>query len=340
MIPTRGALFGPAGLPRVLGLLRDDSAAAQAALFSAADRVRRAHVGDALLPRGLVEISNHCRRQCAYCGIRASRRGLPRYRMTHDEVARCAAAIRELGLDTIVLQSGEDPALDLPGVAALVRRIKAETGLAVTLSLGERSDDEWRAWRAAGADRVLLKFETSDDLLYERIHPPGPLGPISRIDMLRRLKSWGYEVGSGVMVGIPGQSWESLARDIHLFAQLALDMVAVGPFVPHPDTPLGQLAVAANDAGVPPTEDVTGRVLALARLACPSANIPATTALEALCPGRGRADALSRGANVWMHNLTPSPWRSMYDVYPGKGLVPPTAASQAPESFARCAPRR
>ncbi|MFO7650845.1 MAG: [FeFe] hydrogenase H-cluster radical SAM maturase HydE, partial [bacterium] len=213
-----------------------------------------------------------------------------------------------------------------------------ETPLAVTLSLGERRVAELERWRAAGADRYLLKHETSDDRLFERIHPNCGDEEMHRLDLLRRAKAMGYEAGSGVMVGIPGQSFESLADDICLFRELDLEMIGCGPFVPHPQTPLGTMTndeartasagakpMTKPDGQVPNTDVMTTKVMALVRLACPNSNIPTTTALATVNREQGRQLGLLRGANVWMPNLTPLKYRALYEIYPGKTAAPDTA---------------
>ena len=230
----------------VLDWLTETDAAALAALWLRADDVRRRHVGDAVHLRGLVEFSNHCARQCGYCGIRAGNTAVRRYRMSTEEILGCARLARRLGYGTVVLQSGEDPGTTRAWLAGTVRRIKDETGLAVTLSAGERSEADLRAWHAAGADRYLLRFETSNPELFRRIHPPRRGRRSDRIALLRRLRDLGYEVGSGAMIGLPGQTFADLARDLALFRELDLDMIGVGPFLPHPATPMGE-AVAAGE---------------------------------------------------------------------------------------------
>jgi biotin synthase len=300
--------------------LRENSTAKLQSLWDMADKVRAEHVGDYVHLRGLVEISNHCVRRCAYCGLNSTRHGLSRYRMTADEVMDCARLAVDLGYGTVVLQSGEDYGLTAEWVRDIVRRIKDETPLAVTLSLGERSDDELLLWRSAGADRYLLRFETSDPHLYVRIHPSLRERVSDRIAMLRRLRAFGYEVGSGVMVGIPGQTIGVLARDIMLFRELDLDMIGVGPYLPHPDTPLALAADAVADQA-PRTELMVYKVVALARLACPEANIPSTTALATMNRRDGRELGLQRGANVVMPNLTPTRYRALYEIYPNKVCV-------------------
>ena len=297
-------------------------------LWQRADQVRQQNVGGEVYLRGLIEISNHCARLCAYCGLRVANRQLARYRMTADEIVACAHQAVGFGYGTVVLQSGEDPGATADWITELVQRIKRETPLAVTLSLGERDPVELAAWRAAGADRYLLRFETSNRLLYDRIHPPRPGQPGDRIALLRRLRQLGYEVGSGVMIGIPGQTYADLANDIALFAELDLDMIGVGPYLVHPETPLAQSAqqpqVSAEEQ-VPNDELMTYKVIGLTRLTCPRANIPATTALATLNRNRGRELALLRGANIIMPNLTPSKYRALYEIYPDKACIGETA---------------
>lgn len=305
----------------ILALLRETDPAAREDLRRKADEVRRREVGDEVHLRGLIEISNHCTRSCFYCGLRRENRRLPRYRMTADEILACARQATEFGYGTLVLQSGEDPTLTGESVAKILRRLKSDPAtrqLAVTLSLGERSKEDLALWRSAGADRYLLRFETSNAELLDRLHPPLPGRP-SRIDLLDLLRDLGYEVGSGVMIGLPGQSYDDLARDIECFAARHLDMVGVGPYLPHPDTPLARgTAPLPEDRQVPNTEEMTYQVIALTRLACPRINIPATTALATLNPAEGYRRGLQCGANVIMPNLTPAKYRAYYEIYPGK----------------------
>jgi biotin synthase len=312
----------------ILSWLREADESRLQSLWQRADLARQQHVGGEVHLRGLIELSNHCIRLCGYCGLRAANRNLGRYRMTPDEVLQCASLARQYGYGTVVLQSGEDPGLGAELVADLVRRIKTETGLAVTLSLGEREADELLLWREAGADRYLLRFETSNRTLYELIHPPRLGTRSDRLEMLGQLRQMGYEVGSGVMIGIPGQTYDDLARDIGLFASLGLDMIGVGPYLVHPETPLADpatwLAVDAAEQ-VPADELTTYKVIALARLMDPKANIPATTALATLNKRSGRELGLTRGANVVMPNLTPVKYRAMYEIYPDKACMAETA---------------
>jgi biotin synthase len=299
-------------------------------LWAEADAVREAHVGMAVHLRGLIEVSNHCVRQCGYCGIAACAPRVERYRMAAGEIVECAQRAREFGFGTVVMQAGEDPGLTLESMAEIIRTIKARTGLAITLSLGERGEDELRAWKEAGADRYLLRFETTDPELYRAIHPSLPGTVSDRLQQLMLMREIGYEIGTGVMVGIPGQTWETLAEDIWTFRDYDMDMIGIGPYLPSPGTPLDgelgeRLRVQAGGRQVPNDEVTTLKALALTRLLCPETNIPSTTALATIDPASGRANGLTRGANVVMPNLTPPRYRELYQIYPGKAGLHETA---------------
>jgi biotin synthase len=305
----------------ILHWLREEDPSALEQLFARADEARRAHVGDDIHLRGLIEISSYCVRQCHYCGLRSAR-SMPRYRMSREEILAGARQAVELGFGTVVLQSGEDFGIEAEWLAEIIRTIKIETPLAITLSLGERRSGELRLWREAGADRYLLRFETSDPALYAAIHPQRGAVVSDRIALLRELRTLGYEIGSGVMVGIPGQTCEMLARDIELFESLDLDMVGIGPCLAHPDTPLGAPGVATAGPGqVPSSEWMVLKAVALTRLVCPEANLPSTTALATINTLDGREHGLQSGANVFMPVLTPAPYRQMYQIYPGKACI-------------------
>ena len=297
-------------------------------LWAAADAVRHEYVGDEVHLRGLLEVSNICSRNCAYCGLRAENSEVQRYRMSMAEILDCAKIAKEFGYGTTVIQAGEDYGITREWMVDIIRKIKEGAGLAVTLSLGERPYEDLESWREAGADRYLLRFETSNTELYARIHPPAKGKTVSdRPAILRQLKALGYEAGSGVMIGIPGQTYASVARDIDLFRELDLDMVGVGPFIAHPDTPLGknELPAAPDGEQAPNTELMTYKVVALTRLACPEANIPSTTALATLNLANGRELGLLRGANVLMPNMTPPQYRALYEIYPAKACIQETA---------------
>jgi biotin synthase len=308
--------------------LREERLSRLEDLWARADALRRENVGNAVHLRGLIEISSFCVRQCAYCGLHAGNKALARYRMTRDEIMACARCAVEYGYGTVVLQAGEDYGITREWMADLVWRIKGETPLAVTLSLGERPEQDLAQWRQAGADRYLLRFETSDPELYARIHPSLSTCVSDRIVLLHKLRDLGYEIGSGVMAGIPGQSYASVVNDLLLFRELDLDMIGVGPYLPHPSTPLGSGALTSGLSAAeqaPNSELMTYKVVALARLLCPEANIPSTTALATINQKNGRELGLQRGANVVMPNLTPVQYRAQYEIYPSKACINETA---------------
>ena len=314
----------------ILRWLHETDEAKLEALWARTDETRRRAVGDDVHLRGLIEVSNHCIRSCAYCGIAACAPKVPRYRMDADEILACADKAKAFGFGTVVMQAGEDPGIGGDWMANVIRRIKARTGLAITLSLGERDEADLRAWREAGADRYLLRFETTDPELYRAIHPSLPGTLSDRIQQLLRMRDLGFEIGTGVMVGIPGQTWDTLADDIWTFRDYDMDMIGIGPYIASPGTPLDgelgrELAARAGREQTPSDPATTLKVLALTRLVCPRTNIPSTTALATLDPASGRADGLLRGANVIMPNLTPPKYRVLYQIYPGKAGLHETA---------------
>ena len=280
------------------------------ALFAAADRVRRSGVGEAVHLRAIIEFSNYCRKNCLYCGLRRDNHNLPRYRLAAEDILDAAGRAAGLGYRTVVLQSGEDPYYSVADIARLVEQIKARHDLAVTLSLGEHSREAYRTWRGAGADRYLLKQETSDPVLFEYLKPDGSLQ--KRLQCLHRLKELGYQTGGGNMVGLPGQTMATLAGDIALMRELDVEMAGIGPFLPHRDTPLRNAA--------PGKLEITLVTLAVARLCLPRAHLPATTSLGTLAP-EGHKLALGCGANVIMPNLTPDGVRDKYMIYPQKADI-------------------
>lgn len=303
----------------ILGWLKETDPDQLKELFNWADEVRRENVGSDVHLRGLIEISNMCHCDCLYCGLRKSNKKVHRYRMSEDEILECVGKAVKYGYGTVVMQSGESMGFSAEEMAAIIRKIKSTTPLAVTLSLGERSREDYAFWKEAGANRYLLRLETSDTKLLGHIRPVS-MYP-SRIDALRILKEIGYETGSGIMIGIPGQTFESVANDILLFAQLDLDMIGIGPYIQHPDTPLPYETSTIGDEQVPATEIMTLKAVALTRILCPQSNIPATTALGTINRESGREAALQAGANVVMPNLTQLKYRKLYEIYPGKMCV-------------------
>ena len=297
--------------PEELAALLAD-AGAEEELAAAADRVRHDFVGDEVHLRGLIEFSSYCRQNCLYCGLRRDNGKAQRYRLPPEEIVALAAKAKAYGYFTAVMQSGEDPWFTAERLAAIVREVK-KLGLAVTLSVGERTKEEYRVLREAGADRFLLRIETTDKDIYEALDPG--MSHENRIRCLADLKALGYEVGTGCLIGLPGQTAETLARDILFFQEIDADMVGVGPLVPNEDTPLG---------GEPPGDmHLVRRVVAATRLLLPEANIPATTAMETLKPN-AREWILRSGANVVMPNVTEGEARQKYALYPGKACVADT----------------
>lgn len=320
----------------IIDWLREEDEQKLEKLWHGANETRITNVGNQVHLRGLIEVSNICARRCGYCGISVDNRQIERYRMTEEEIMDCVRKAVGFGYGTVVMQAGEDYGISREWMGNIIRRIKSETSLAVTLSLGERPDEDLIAWREAGANRYLIRFETSNKELYDRIHPPLGDHPSDRFVILANLKKLGYEVGSGVMIGIPGQAYEDLARDILAFRTLDLDMIGVGPFIPHPETPLGQTPPRMQAIEqVPNTERMTYKVIALTRLVCPEANIPSTTALASLNKADGRELGLMRGANIVMPNLTPLQYRAMYEIYPNKACINETS-----DACASCLPLR
>jgi biotin synthase len=279
-------------------------------LFAAADSVRKQYVGDEVYLRGIIEFSNYCERNCLYCGLRVGNPKLQRYRMTEDEIIATAKQVKEMQVPTIVLQSGEDTFFTTDILCRIIQRIRKETGLIITLSIGERSYEDFQAFQKAGADRYLLKHETASAELFQQMRPGCKL--TSRMQCLQWLKELGMETGTGNMVGLPGQTLETLASDLLFMKQLDADMLGIGPFIAHPDTPLVNLPNGSID--------LTLKVLAIARLITRDTNIPATTALGTL-DAKGRLKALQAGANVVMPDFTPLKYKSLYDIYPGRADV-------------------
>ncbi|WP_231038397.1 [FeFe] hydrogenase H-cluster radical SAM maturase HydE [Pectinatus frisingensis] len=283
-------------------------------LAAAADQVRLKYVGNSIHLRGLIEFSNICRQNCMYCGLRRDNPHIERYRLTPSEIVKLAEKARRYGYKTVVLQSGEDMYFSANILAEIIKQIK-KMDMAVTLSIGERSYEEYELLKKAGADRYLLRIETTSKKLYEALDPAMSFN--NRKSCLFNLRKLGYEVGTGCLVGLPGQTIESLAQDILFFKQLDADMIGIGPLIPNQDTPLAK--VAKGDF------TLTRRMVSLIRLLLPEANIPATTAMETL-----KADAriiiLQSGANVVMPNVTEGDYRRKYALYPGKICVADTPA--------------
>ena len=291
----------------LLSLLATD--AHDEALFNAADEVRRKVYGDAVFVRGLIEFSNYCKNNCYYCGIRCGNTNVERYRLSKEEILECCDTGYTLGFRTFVLQSGEDPVFTDESICEIVREIKAKfPDCAVTLSIGEKDKETYRKFKEAGADRYLLRHETATDEHYRLLHP-AELSLEHRKQCLYDLKELGFQVGAGFMVGSPGQTLEHIVADLRFLQKLKPDMIGIGPFIPHKDTPFrdekqGELKL-------------TLRLLAILRLMFPYVLLPSTTALGTIDP-KGRELGLKSGANVIMPNLSPVRFRKQYSLYDNK----------------------
>lgn len=280
------------------------------ALFQLADKKRKESVGDEVHLRGLIEFSNICKNNCFYCGIRAENSFIERYKLTKEEIIKTAKLGSEIGYKTIVLQSGEGNFINEKELCEIIEEIK-KLDLALTLSIGEKTYDEYKAYKNAGADRFLLRIETTDKELYKKFHPN--MNFENRVECLYNLKELGYETGTGSLVGLPNQTLESLADDVLFFKKLDAGMIGIGPFIPHPNTPLKN-EVNQN------AFDLALKLMAIVRLEMPNINIPATTAMEALNPN-GRIIALQSGANVVMPNITNIDCKKKYELYPNKPIA-------------------
>ncbi len=289
-------------------LLRLRGDAEMELLFDFADQVKESFAGDGILLRGLVEFSNVCDGTCAYCGLNRANSQIERYRLNEDQIMDCVRDIYACGVKTVVLQSGQNGRMDANWLAGVIERIKATYDMAVTLSVGERSRDDYEIWKDAGADRYLLKIETTDPELYKKLHPG--MSFENRMRCLEHLAELGYQTGTGNLIGLRGQSLRSLVDDILFFKNGDFDMLSVSAFIPHSSTelnaePVGDLSMAL-------------KVLAVTRIVTRRAHMPASTAIGSLGGCDHTADALQAGANVVMPNFSPISFRRLYEIYPGK----------------------
>lgn len=277
-----------------------------------AHEVAREIFGSGIYKRGLLEITNYCRNDCYYCGIRRSNMETERYRLTREEILECCREGDRLGFRTFVLQGGEDTAMSDAFVEGLVRDIRREfPHTAITLSLGERNKEAYSRFFDAGANRYLLRHETACPEHYGMLHPSG-MSFENRMECLRTLRDTGYQTGTGMMVGSPGQTLENLVEDILFIERFKPKMIGIGPYIPQHNTPF-----AGERAG---SMEMTLLLISVFRLMFPHALIPSTTALASLAPG-GRIRGILAGANVVMPNLTPPPQRSKYSIYDHKAAL-------------------
>lgn len=278
-------------------------------LAQEAVRLRKENYGEKVFIRGLIEFTNYCKNNCYYCGIRGGNKNAVRYRLSKEEILSCCENGYELGFRTFVLQGGEDLHYTDELMADIVREIKQKyPDCAVTLSIGERSYESYKVLKEAGADRYLLRHETANEQLYGYLHPSN-LSLKNRMKCLRDLKSLGYQVGAGFMVGSPTQTLENLAEDLVFLKKFEPQMVGIGPFIPHHDTKFAEEAAGSVE--------LTVFLLSIIRIILPKVLLPATTAL-ATASEDGREKGLKAGANVVMPNLSPTDNRKKYDLYDNK----------------------
>ena len=290
-------------------LIETDDKEAAELLRTRADETRQLHYGKKVFLRGLIEVSSYCRNDCLYCGIRRSNREAERYRLTREQIMLCAESGYELGFRTFVMQGGEDSSFTDDFMCDVISELRNRyPDCAITLSLGEMSYESYKRMKEAGTDRYLLRHEAADEELYRSLHP-SEMSLAHRKQCLYDLRSLGYQVGAGFMVGAPGQTTDHLIADLRFLQDLKPQMIGIGPFVPHHCTPF------ADEKGG--TLELTLRLLGILRLMFPKVLLPATTALGTIAPN-GRELGLQTGCNVVMPNLSPVNVRKKYELYDNK----------------------
>lgn len=287
-------------------------------LLELSSRAKKDGVGNITYLRGLIELSNICQKNCYYCGIRRKNTNCKRYNLTDKQVLEAAEYAHKNRYGSIAIQSGELNSIENSiRIENLIKKIKqlSNNSLGITLSLGEQSYETFKRWQDAGADRYLLRIETSSEKLFETIHPNDSLHSFkNRFASLETLKKLNYQLGTGVMIGLPNQTISELADDLLFFKSLDIDMCGMGPYIEHPDTNIKNSVLSLEKRF-----DLTIRMIAILRIMMPTINIAATTALQAI-DSLGREKALKAGANVIMPNITPTSVRSNYKLYKNKPI--------------------
>ncbi|TCO70726.1 [FeFe] hydrogenase H-cluster radical SAM maturase HydE [Marinisporobacter balticus] len=299
-------------------LLKTERKAEIEALFHAADQMRKEIIGDVVDIRGAIEFSNICRKDCKYCGVRKSLKDLERYRMSEDEIMEVVHQMHAIGMQTVILQSGEDLWWTPEKILSLINRIKDETGMKITLSIGERPREEYALYKEAGANNFLLKIEATNEEIFKFIHPDDDYD--TRVQCSNWLRELGYLNGSGNIIGLPGQRSEDIAKDILYFKDMGINMIGVGPFLPAKGTPFEKY-----EAG---SVEMTLKAVAVTRIVCKRVFLPATTALATL-DRDGQTKALKAGANTIMLINTPAKYRYNYQIYSEKNMVDLKSAYKA-----------
>ncbi|WP_202976421.1 [FeFe] hydrogenase H-cluster radical SAM maturase HydE [Anaerophilus nitritogenes] len=307
-------------------LLKAERKSEVGALFHAADQMRKEIVGDVVDIRGAIEFSNICRRNCKYCGIRKDI-DINRYRMTEDEILEVVHEMNHMGLQTVILQSGEDIWWSSEKIISLLQRIKKETGMKITLSIGERPKEEYALYKKMGANNFLLKIETTNEEIFKFIHPDDDFN--ERVQCSKWLRELGYLNGSGNMIGLPGQRVEDIARDILFFKEMGINMIGIGPFLPVEGTPFEKYPTGSVE--------MTLKAVAVTRIVCKRVFIPATTALASIDTD-GQTKALKAGANTIMLINTPPKYRYNYQIYTDKNMVDLESAYKAIKESNRILP--
>ncbi len=311
----------------IVYLLKTDKPKEVEIIFTAADRIRKEMVGDVVEIRAAIEFSNYCCKSCSYCGINSKNSATRRYRMSEDEIMKVVDSLHDAGIKTVILQSGEDPLWPTERIIKLIRLIKEKTGMRITLSVGERTREEYEELKANGADNFLLKIETTNRKIFKEVHPDDDYD--RRIQCSKWLRELGYINGSGNIIGLPGQEIEDIADDIIFFKEMGINMIGIGPFIPAKGTPLEHL----------PHGDVnlTVRTVAVTRIVCKKVYIPSTTALASLDKD-AQVWALNAGANTIMLISTPEIYRGNYRIYDNKNMVDMEAAIYAVNKAGRKLP--
>lgn len=289
-------------------------------LYNKAYEIKKKEIGQKVYYRGLIEFGNYCVKNCYYCGIRKDNKDVERYHMSKEDILESARWIHKNGYGSVALQSGErqDPEY-VDFVEDVIKEIKKIGNLGITLSLGEQSEETYKRWFNAGAHRYLLRIESSTKRIYDTIHPTDKLHDFdTRVNCLKILKNVGYQVGTGVMIGLPGQREEDLVNDILFYKENDIDMIGMGPYIPHDDTPMGQqeLSIPAKAKRV----ELGLKMIAITRIFLKDVNIAATTALQGLDP-LGREKGLKAGANILMPITTKDEHRAKYQLYNDKPCI-------------------
>lgn len=289
-------------------------------IYNKAYEIKKREIGQKVFYRGLIEFSNYCVKNCYYCGIRKDNEKVERYNMSKEEILNSVRWIHKNGYGSVALQSGERSDSDFVNfVEDIIEEIKKIGNLGITLSLGEQSEETYRRWFKAGAHRYLLRIESSTNKIYDSIHPKDKLHDFeTRVNCLKLLKKIGYQVGTGVMIGLPNQTEEDLVNDIIFYKENDIDMIGMGPYIPHDDTPMGQekLNILPKEKRV----ELGLKMIALTRIFLRDVNIAATTALQGLDP-LGREKGLKAGANILMPITTKDEHRAKYQLYNDKPCI-------------------